>query len=136
MTNWVFGRRSSEQLLTCCIPLRTVMHRALALSPMDFSVLEGHRILVRQQQLFREGKSQKDGVTDLSHHQSSPSEAVDIAPYPISWGHPKRFVFLAGVVMAAASDVGVELRWGGNWDGDTWLHDQSFFDLGHFELEK
>jgi len=31
--------------------------------------------------------------------------------------------------------MGIRLRWGGDWDGDTELDDNKFDDLPHFELD-
>ncbi len=44
-----------------------------------------------------------------------------------------RFYYFAGFVMGTAAAMGVRLRWGGDWDGDTELDDQKFRDLVHFE---
>ncbi len=60
--------------------------------------------------------------------------AVDIAPYPIDWKDHKRFYYLAGIVKGVASQMGIKVRWGGDWDSDNDLNDQSFMDLGHFEI--
>ena len=60
--------------------------------------------------------------------------AVDIAPYEIDWENAKRFYLLAGMMFQAANDLGIKIRWGGDWDMD-WDHaDQRFIDLPHFEL--
>jgi peptidoglycan L-alanyl-D-glutamate endopeptidase CwlK len=36
--------------------------------------------------------------------------------------------------MGIAAKMGIKIRWGGDWDRDEELHDQTFFDLPHFEL--
>jgi peptidoglycan L-alanyl-D-glutamate endopeptidase CwlK len=38
-------------------------------------------------------------------------------------------------MFAAAAELGVSLRWGGDWDGDGSRRDHSFIDLPHFELK-
>jgi peptidoglycan L-alanyl-D-glutamate endopeptidase CwlK len=44
--------------------------------------------------------------------------------------------YLAGVIQCAAAELGYDLRWGGNWDGDgEIIKDQKFNDLPHFEIE-
>ena len=60
--------------------------------------------------------------------------AVDVAPYPIAWDDRERQTLFAGYVLATAKALGVELRWGGDWDGDTEVRDNQFDDLVHFEL--
>ncbi len=51
---------------------------------------------------------------------------MDIAPYPIDWNDYERFRQLAKVVMRCSEDLGIKLKWGGNF---TWK------DLPHFQLE-
>jgi len=41
---------------------------------------------------------------------------------------------LAGVMLNAAQEMGIRVRWGGDWDGDGSTKDQTFHDLGHYEL--
>lgn len=137
-----FGTRSRERLETCHHDLQVVMRKALDISPFDFAILEGHRTLERQQELYRLGRTTLDGNMKRSLHMESPSLAVDIAPYPFDvedeniWDAvgKRRFDLLAGVVLAAAKEAAVRLRWGGDWDGDWMFGDQSFHDLPHFEL--
>ncbi len=105
----------------------------------DCTILEGHRGEVRQNMLFDTKKSQvkwPDGM-----HNSYPSKAVDIAPYPIpeNWGadHWKdlvHFYELATVIKFVAAQKGIPIRWGGDWDGDGDYKDNKFEDLVHYEL--
>jgi peptidoglycan L-alanyl-D-glutamate endopeptidase CwlK len=60
--------------------------------------------------------------------------AVDLAPYPIDWKNTKRFYHFAGIVLGVATEMGIRIRWGGDWDMDDDLDDQSFMDLVHFEI--
>lgn len=130
-----FGRRSLACLGTCHPDLVRVATTAILNSPVDFSVIAGQRSDAEQRRLFEAGKSQLDGVTRKSRHQARPSEAMDLAPYPIDWSDRARFHLMAGVILATAASFGIGLRWGGDWDGDGDLHDQSFNDLPHFELK-
>lgn len=70
---------------------------------------------------------------------------MDLAPWPVIWpervqaGFARelaraRFYLMAGVIYALAHEREIVIRWGGNWDGDADLDDQTFFDLVHFEL--
>jgi len=126
----IFGTASTKKLETCHKDLIAVCE--LVIETYDFTVLEGHRSGKRQDELFRQGKSKlKAGQ---SKHNQSPSMAVDIAPWPIAWENTERFYLLAGFMFQAAADLGIRIRWGGDWDSD-WVHsDQSFMDLPHFEL--
>ena len=114
------------------------MERIVAI--YDITILEGRRSWSRQAELLRTGKS-KVGPGESKHNPPTDGDvdflvpAVDVAPYPIDWQDSKRFVYLAGMVMAFAADEGVTIRWGGNWDMDeTIIDDQSFDDLPHFEI--
>ena len=126
-----FSRHSLERLHTC--DSRLVQICKTVIRYYDFTVLEGYRSNERQAELLTQGKT-KVGPGE-SKHNSNPSMAVDLAPYPIDWNDPKRFFLLAGMMFAAAEEIDVKLRWGGDWDGD-WTHtDQSFHDLPHFEID-
>jgi hypothetical protein len=69
-----------------------------------------------------------------SKHNQSPSMAVDVAPYPIDWADRERFNYFAGYVMGVASQHGIALRWGGDWNRDWKVRDNNFDDLPHYEL--
>ena len=130
-----WSKKSYRELHTCKVKLQTVFN--IALQIMNCSVLEGYRSHRSQLQKYA------DGFTTVvkGKHNVMPSEAVDVAPYPIKWNvdgkNPKdtcRFYYFAGIVKAVARDQGVELRWGGDWDNDNDFDDQTFDDLVHWEL--
>ena len=125
-----FSNRSKEALATCHPDLRRVMNEAIKY--IDFSVLEGHRGQAAQDLAFRQGLSKLRWPN--GRHNSKPSRAVDIAPYPIVWADTERFVLFAGFILGIASTLGIKLRWGGDWDTDWQVKDEKFRDYGHFEL--
>ena len=137
-----FGNKSKRKLKSCHDDLQLICNEAI--KTIDFSVLEGHRSLKRQQKYFRQGRSKLDGIKTKSKHQSKPSRAVDIAPYPIDFKQKAkskaRFYLLAGVMIQVSKKllddrkISHKLRWGGDWDSDKDFYDQSFDDLPHFEL--
>jgi peptidoglycan LD-endopeptidase CwlK len=45
-----------------------------------------------------------------------------------------RQTLFAGYVLATAKAMGIDLRWGGDWNRDTEVRDNSFDDLVHFEI--
>ncbi len=104
----------------------------------DIRVLEGRRTWARQRQLKMEGKTKLD--PPASKHNSPTdgdidylSLAVDVVPYPIDWSDSKRFIYLAGLMIATANELGFTLRWGGNWNMDmVIIDDQRFDDLPHY----
>lgn len=128
-----FSQSSLDKLHTCDARLQEVALVALKISPMDFMVLEGHRSIERQQEMFAKGRSKIDGVTKKGNHNHTPSRAMDLAPYPIDWHDRERFYFLGGLILAAGAMTGVRLRWGGCW-ANTFSEENKFDDLPHFEL--
>ena len=141
------GAKSKDQLVTCNDKLinlfRTVIHYH------DCSILEGHRSNEKQTKLYNAGKSKSKAGE--SKHNIYPSIAIDVVPYPLpnNWGaidlklrdkisYQSRelgeFYYFAGLVKGIAISKGIEIRWGGDWNSNNELNDQSFFDLPHFEL--
>lgn len=139
MKPYKFGAKSQSCLSTCHPDIAAVVYKVMEWQVVDFSVIEGHRTVERQQMLFREGRSKIDGVIKQGKHNYIPSDAVDLMPYPRVvngvnvWKDERRFTILAGLMYAAAAELGVKLRWGGDWDSDGNANDQSFHDLPHFE---
>lgn len=135
-----FSERSKSNLATCDERLVRVCTRALDFNVADFTVIEGHRTLAKQRDHFAAGRSKADGVRKISKHQHLPSLAVDLMPWPAEvnginvWHDVKRFSVLAGLIYAAAAIEGVQIVWGGDWDGDGNNADSSLDDLPHFEL--
>lgn len=125
-----FSEQSIIKLNTVDPKLATIINEAIKI--YDFTVLEGHRDAYSQNKAFEEGRSKLQYPE--SKHNKSPSLAIDIAPYPVDWNDLKRFYYLAGVVKALGLVHGINIRWGGDWDGDGDFKDQTFNDLVHFEL--
>lgn len=125
-----FSFESKQRLSTCDRRIQEVLNEAIKY--FDFAVIVGHRGKEAQDEAFRTGVSKKPWPT--SNHNKTPSKAVDIAPYPIDWKDTERFYYLAGWIMAIAKLKGINMRAGLDWDMDTEVRDQTFFDLGHVEL--
>lgn len=65
------------------------------------------------------------------------SFALDAAPWRPGIGvvyDPHELIQFGGILIATGWSLGIEIRWGGDWDGDHNLHDQNFFDRVHSEL--
>ena len=127
---------SLERLKTCHPDLQKIVHATDR--TMGLSVLCGYRNGLEQEVAFRSGASKL--TFPNSKHNHNPSLAVDIIPYFVlgkqhyDWNDKLAFARLAGVMFAKAHDMGVKLRWGGDWDMDGRSADQTFNDLPHFEL--
>jgi len=125
-----FGKRSKERLETCDNRLQLVFNEVIRY--VDCSILEGHRSAERQDKLFEEGKTKVKYPN--GRHNANPSRAVDVAPYPIDWDDRERFHLFAGFVLGIAKAMGIELRWGGDWNMNFEVDDNQFDDFPHFEL--
>lgn len=139
-----FSRRSIERLETCHEDLQDLFKAVVR--EFDCTIVCGHRTPEEQQEIFASGRTRpgpilthKDGITRKSKHNHFPSLAVDVAPYyptrpHIRWKDAERFAYLAGWVMAYARGLNIKVRWGGDWDRDTEIRDETFMDAPHFEL--
>lgn len=125
------GTKSKRILATICPELQLVLEEAIKF--YDFKVISGQRGEAEQNELFENNYSKKR-YPDSRHNTEPLSDAVDLAPYPVDWNDAKRFAVLAGIIMYIAWTLEIEIRWGGDWDGDTRTTDQTFNDLGHFEI--
>ena len=125
-----FGKKSIKQLETCHAHLRRVF--AEVVKTVDCSVLEGHRSEDRQNALYEEGKTKVK--YPHGRHNQFLSRAVDVVPYPIDWDDRERFHLFAGFVLGTAKQMGINLRWGGDWNMNWEVDDNKFDDFPHFEL--
>ncbi len=135
-----FGKRSKSRLKGVNSDLVRVLNEVV--KSYDITILEGVRSRDRQQELYADKKSKLDGVYKKSNHQLG--KAVDIAPYPVDFEDTKGFMYLGGLMMATARYLGVQLRWGADWNMDQRFSgrgkradkSQTFDDLVHFEVRK
>lgn len=121
-----FGKRSRARLAGVHPDLRRVMERAIAETPLDFTILEGVRSPPRQRKLFAEGATATLNSRHLPHPSDGLSRAVDVAPYVggrARWDWPL-YYRLAEIIKDAARAEGVPIEWGGDWkrfrDGPHW----------------
>lgn len=125
-----FGKSSQDKLATCDPRLQKVFNEVIKY--FDCTVIEGHRGEEAQNKAFAEGKSKLK--YPQGKHNKIPSLAADVLPYPIDWNDTNRMRYFAGFVVGIAATMGIKLRWGGDWNQNTELKDNSFNDLPHFEL--
>lgn len=121
---WQFSQRSEQRLVGVNPALVMVVRRALALSTVDFAVIEGLRTPERQQKLFESGASRTLNSRHITGH------AVDIAPVidgEIRWDWPA-FMPLVSAMRQAAVECGVPVVHGADW--------KKFKDGPHHELNR
>ena len=137
-----FSNTSKERLNTCHPDLIKIMNLAIKWTDVDFGIAEGHRSVKRQFSLFQQGKSKIDGYSRLGKHNYSPSMAVDIYAFfnnKAQWD-AETISYLAGVIRASTEhlfligDITHKTRWGGNFNMNGEILEQSFDDRPHFEL--
>jgi peptidoglycan L-alanyl-D-glutamate endopeptidase CwlK len=102
--------------------LQDVVCKAIQITKVDFTVLEGLRSESRQAQLVESGASQTMNSRHLTGH------AVDLGAWvdgEVRWDWPL-YHKIADAMKEAAEELGVDLEWGGDWE--------SFKDGPHFQL--
>lgn len=137
-----FGTQSLTMLKQVHPQLQGLLTKVVAI--YDIKLLEGSRTVAQQRLNVAKGVSQTMNSMHIPAADGY-SHAVDVAPYPVDWGTTgspaqkaraiNRFYVLAGMMFAFASESKVNLRWGGDWDKDWDFSDQTFNDLGHFEIK-
>ena len=122
-----FGKRSKQRLKGVDTKLVNVLNELIKI--MDLTIIEGLRSEERQEKLLKEGKTK----TKFSKHIQG--KAVDLAPYPIDWEDRERFHYMGGMIRGIGKQLNTDIRWGGDWDSDGAIADNSFDDLVHVEIK-
>jgi len=118
------GQRSRERLQGVHPDLVRVVERAIELTSVDFTVLEGLRTTERQKTLVAAGASKTMNSRHITGH------AVDLGAYvdgQVDWSWPL-YERIAAAMKLAAKELDVAITWGGDWT--------SFRDGPHFELDR
>lgn len=116
------GIKSNWNLRGVHPDLQMVVRRAIELSTVDFTVLEGVRTLARQRELVERGASQTMKSRHLTGH------AVDLGALiygTVRWDWPLYYK-IAEAMKTASSELNVPIEWGGDWE--------SFKDGPHYQL--
>ena len=99
-----------------------VVKKAITVTRVDFTILEGLRTEERQRELFAAGSSATMNSRHLTGH------AVDLGAWvggELRWDWPL-YDQLGNAMKMAALEEGVDVEWGGDW--------KSFRDGPHFQL--
>jgi peptidoglycan LD-endopeptidase CwlK len=118
------GPRSKMRLEGVHPDLVRVVDRAIEISTVDFTVLEGLRTPERQKTLLESGASQTMNSRHITGH------AVDLGAWvdsQVDWSWPL-YHKIAAAMKTAAKELGVSIVWGGDW--------RNFKDGPHFELDR
>ena len=156
-----YGRTSLERLGTVHPVLQDLMKKVGEKFPN--TILEGHRSEEQQRKNIEKGVSKTMNSLHLSDPAMAVDAAPDPLEWPqvgkllariervagtltdeqeaeimaLVGEYVKdvsRWYYFGGYVLGVASEEGVSVRWGGDWDGDRDIGDQTFDDLPHFEF--
>ena len=121
--SYKLGLRSKQRLKGVHPDLVKVVKRAIEISDVDFTVLEGLRSVDRQRKLVDKGASTTMNSRHLTGH------AVDLGAWvggTVRWDWPL-YHKIAAAMKQAAKELDVEIVWGGDWT--------KFPDGPHFQLD-
>lgn len=150
-----FGKTSMSRLETCHPDLQRVMLQAI--QDHDFTIVWGYRNEAQQTAIApafttkpwpESNHNVMRGMDNILVRVTDPAKcylyepfslAVDVAPWyknvpHIRWNLKEDFILLAGHILGVARTMNVAIRWGGDWNRNNSVADESFLDLGHFEL--
>lgn len=119
------GKRSLERLEGVHPDIVRVVKRAIEITEIDFTVLEGVRTKEKQRHYVEIGASQTMNSKHLIQSDGY-AHAVDLGAYvngQVSWHWPL-YHKIAAAMFKASNEFGVDLEWGGDWlsfpDGPHW----------------
>lgn len=120
------GAASKRNLQGVNTLLIAIIERGLQISPVDFGIplTGGVRTTEQQLEMYEQGLSGLDGNIKKSKHQSG--NAFDFFAY-VDGTHnydPVNMSIVACAIFQAASELGIEVKWGGLWSNP---------DMPHFE---
>jgi len=120
--SYKLGTRSMQSLSGVHPDMVAVVKRAIEITEVDFTVIEGIRNINRQRELLKAGKSTTMNSRHITGH------AVDMVPWPVDWEDLERFETMSEAMKEAAEELNIPIVWGGDW--------KSFYDAPHFELDR
>lgn len=133
-----FSKNSQEKISQCHQDLQTLCNHLIKY--VDFTVVTGYRSPEEQLEKYNTGKSQ----LKVGKHNSNPSMAIDIQPYPLLRDGKKtvreQFYFLGGYAVGVGKMlkeqglISHDIRYGGDWNKDGKIINNGFDDLYHIEL--
>lgn len=133
--SYFFGHASRTQLETCDPRLQLIARKAIMIK--DHSIVKGHRPQAEQDAAFAAGASKLKWPN--GNHNAMPSKALDAMTFPVPEKESdlrEEQLYLLGIYKGIASEMGVPLRTGGDWDRDGEIADNGFDDFFHVEIDE
>lgn len=118
------GPRSIMRLRGVHPDLVKVVERAIQITTVDFTVLEGVRDPLRQMKLVEAGASQTMNSRHIPGADGF-AKAVDLGAWvddQVDWSWPL-YAKINAAMQEASKQLGIPVEWGGNWkmrDGPHW----------------
>lgn len=140
---FALGQASLAHLVGVHPDLVRVVQAAIAISAVDFMVIEGVRSPARQAELYAQGRAAPGQIVTwvtTSNHEPKPDgfgHAVDIAPFidgQIVWNDETALRAVYDAMFDAAKALGVGLRSGWDWNRNGVLGEHGEADKDHYEL--
>lgn len=126
-----FSESSQAKLDTCHPDLQRLMNEVI--KHYDCSIICGHRGEKEQNEAYEKGYSKLR--YPKGKHNKIPSLAVDVLPYPFKgYNDRDQFIFMQGLIKGIATQLGIKIRLGIDFNGDLSFKNDSLFDGPHIEL--
>jgi len=131
-----FSKESQDKLNECHPDLQRLFNKVIDI--IDIKIIESHRDKETQDRYYNADPPRTKVKWPDSKHNSKPSRAVDVAPYykdapHIRWNDTDRFYYMQGIIKGVAEMMGIKIRQGIDWDGDTEFNEK-WVDFPHVEL--
>lgn len=141
MLMFKLGQRSLENLAGGSDRIQKVVHSAIKITDVDFSVIQTLRTPEEQAELLASGKSQTSNSLHLPQVDGK-AWAVDIYPWVNGrTSHdPDHYMRIAKAMFAAAFINNVPIEWGGFWHQTGAIKainsdlDDTGWDMPHFQI--
>jgi hypothetical protein len=117
-----FSKSSAQRLATCDRRLQDLFNEVICYQ--DCTVVCGHRDKEAQNAAFDAGLSRRRWP--YGNHNTVPSLAADVVPYPIDWADIEKMTAFARLVKEVAAKLEIKIVWGGDW--------KDFPDHPHYEI--
>lgn len=117
-----FSKRSLDNLATCEVRLQKLFEEVI--KDIDCMVICGHRGEKEQNEAFAKGSSKLKWPNSM--HNTTPSLAVDVVPYPLEWNNIDSFTRLMRTVKLKAKILNIPIECGGDW--------KKLRDFPHYQL--
>lgn len=125
--NYKWGKTSLERLGSCDTRLQQLCNELLEQCGFDLTITCGYRGKEEQDEAYRTGKSK--AKFGQSKHNTYPSKAVDICPYPVDWDTKDyRWWKMIATAQEIARKNGFKIRSGAFFTG--------LCDCPHLEIEE